>query len=212
MITGQLNTKWGDFPAGPGVKTVLPWQGAWVQSLVEELGSHMPLGQKNKTNPPQNTKWSLEPCIWHTMKVRDHRPVTISPERSQLQWGAELLSAVAGGTCNVRKPCRVNKCSHGWGGGGAATGCNLSAVPQWNLPFFSWIFRQCAAHNLQETVQLRVVALGNSEDLGKWQHDLLWETAIWSLESSPNPFTTGLDAGPQKLEPTLPAAGLWLKI
>ena len=72
------------------------------------------------------------------MKIRDHRPVTVSPERSsQLQRGAELSPAVAGGTCNVRKPCRVNKCSHRWGRGRAATGCNLSAAPQWNLPFFS---------------------------------------------------------------------------
>ena len=43
-------TKWsfGDFPGGPVVK--IPVQGAWVQSLVGELRSHMPYGQKKK-NP-----------------------------------------------------------------------------------------------------------------------------------------------------------------
>ena len=32
----------GDFPGGPVVETVLPMQGAEVQSLVRELTSHMP--------------------------------------------------------------------------------------------------------------------------------------------------------------------------
>ena len=31
------------------VRTLLPVQGVWVPSLVEELTSHMPLGQKTKT-------------------------------------------------------------------------------------------------------------------------------------------------------------------
>jgi len=31
--------KWGDFPGGPVVKTVLPMQGVQVQSLVRELDS-----------------------------------------------------------------------------------------------------------------------------------------------------------------------------
>ena len=30
-----------DFPSGPVVKTVLPLQGAWLQSLVQELRFHM---------------------------------------------------------------------------------------------------------------------------------------------------------------------------
>ena len=29
----------GDFPAGPGAKTLLPMQVAWVQSLVRQLDS-----------------------------------------------------------------------------------------------------------------------------------------------------------------------------
>ena len=31
---GRLNTGWGNFPGGPGAKTVLPMQGAWTGSLV----------------------------------------------------------------------------------------------------------------------------------------------------------------------------------
>ena len=31
-----------DFPGGPMVDSVLPLQGAWVQSLVRELRSHIP--------------------------------------------------------------------------------------------------------------------------------------------------------------------------
>ena len=33
-----------DFPGSPVVKTVLPKQGAQVQSLIRELRAHMPLG------------------------------------------------------------------------------------------------------------------------------------------------------------------------
>ena len=36
-----------DFPGGPVVKAPsFPLQGVWVQSLVGELGSHMPVGKK----------------------------------------------------------------------------------------------------------------------------------------------------------------------
>ena len=38
-----------DFPSGPVVKTVLPLQGAWVQSLVQELRFHMLQCSQNKT-------------------------------------------------------------------------------------------------------------------------------------------------------------------
>jgi len=38
-----------DFPGSPVVKTLLPLQGAWVQSLVQELRSCVPHGMaKNK--------------------------------------------------------------------------------------------------------------------------------------------------------------------
>ena len=37
----NFDTVQGNFPGGPVVKTVLPMQGAWVQSLVRELRSHM---------------------------------------------------------------------------------------------------------------------------------------------------------------------------
>ena len=37
IIGKYLNTKFRDFPGGAVVKTVLPMQGAWVQSLVWEL-------------------------------------------------------------------------------------------------------------------------------------------------------------------------------
>ena len=45
-------TTTGDFPGGPAVKTVLPLQGTWVQSLVGELRSHMPrsTAKKKKKN------------------------------------------------------------------------------------------------------------------------------------------------------------------
>ena len=36
-------SKGKDFPDGPVVRTSLPLQGAWVQSLVRELRSHRPL-------------------------------------------------------------------------------------------------------------------------------------------------------------------------
>ena len=39
-----------DFPGGPVVKTALPLQGPRVQSLVGELKSYMPWGQKTKQN------------------------------------------------------------------------------------------------------------------------------------------------------------------
>ena len=41
MGRGKGNSLW-DFPGGPVAKTVFPTQGAWVQSLVRELDSHMP--------------------------------------------------------------------------------------------------------------------------------------------------------------------------
>ena len=39
-----------DFPGGPVVKTVLPLQGARVQSLVMELKFHMPHGVAKREN------------------------------------------------------------------------------------------------------------------------------------------------------------------
>ena len=39
----------GDFPGGPVVKTLPPNAGAQVPSLVRELRSHTPRGQKTKT-------------------------------------------------------------------------------------------------------------------------------------------------------------------
>ena len=38
----------GDLPGGPVVKISLPVQGVQVRSLVEELRSHMPQGQRNQ--------------------------------------------------------------------------------------------------------------------------------------------------------------------
>ena len=54
METKSLSDKqnkrhYWDFPGGPAVETSLPMQGVRVQSLVRELGSHMPCGQKAKT-------------------------------------------------------------------------------------------------------------------------------------------------------------------
>ena len=37
-----------DFPSGPVVRTVFPVQWAWVQSLVQELRSHMMHGVAKK--------------------------------------------------------------------------------------------------------------------------------------------------------------------
>ena len=37
-------------PAVQGLRLQLPVQGVWVQTLVRELGSHRPRGQKTKTN------------------------------------------------------------------------------------------------------------------------------------------------------------------
>ena len=41
-------THFGGFPGGPVVKTAFPLQGAWVQSLVRELRSHMLIHCKKK--------------------------------------------------------------------------------------------------------------------------------------------------------------------
>ena len=38
-----------DFHGSPVVRTSLPVQGVWVQSLIRKLRSHMPQGQKTKT-------------------------------------------------------------------------------------------------------------------------------------------------------------------
>ena len=45
-----------DFPGGPVVKTALPTQRAWVQSLVGELRSHKPhcAAQKKKKKKKEN--------------------------------------------------------------------------------------------------------------------------------------------------------------
>ena len=39
-----VDTQVGGRPGGPVVKTALPLEGAWIQSLVWELRSHMPGG------------------------------------------------------------------------------------------------------------------------------------------------------------------------
>ena len=44
----SLSSKIRGFLRGPVVKTALPLQGVWIQSLVEELRSHRPCGQKKK--------------------------------------------------------------------------------------------------------------------------------------------------------------------
>ena len=55
MVTEQQHNK--DFPGCPVVKTALPIQGAWVQSLVRKLGFHMPRGvAKNKLKEFYNKK------------------------------------------------------------------------------------------------------------------------------------------------------------
>ena len=43
----KFSVDW-DFPDGPVVKTLLPLQGAWVQSLDRELRSHKPHGMAKK--------------------------------------------------------------------------------------------------------------------------------------------------------------------
>ena len=52
MKLQKISISW-DFLGGPEVKTLLSNRGAWVQSLVRELSSHMPRGEaklKKKTN------------------------------------------------------------------------------------------------------------------------------------------------------------------
>ena len=46
--TCNLENIFGDFPGSPVVKTTLPTQGPWVQSLVGELRSHMPHSMAKK--------------------------------------------------------------------------------------------------------------------------------------------------------------------
>ena len=50
----HLKTLFGDFPGGPLAKASLPPQGMRIQSLVGEVGSHMPHGQKTKTQNRSN--------------------------------------------------------------------------------------------------------------------------------------------------------------
>ena len=48
-----------NFPGGPGVHdSTLPLQGAQVQSLIWELGSHMPCGTEKKKS--ERFKWKNE--------------------------------------------------------------------------------------------------------------------------------------------------------
>ena len=44
MKLQKISISW-DFLGGPEVKTLLSNRGAWVQSLVRELSSHMPRGE-----------------------------------------------------------------------------------------------------------------------------------------------------------------------
>ena len=44
----NLQLHFWDFPGGPWLRLHLPGQGVWDQSLVRELRSHMPRGQKPK--------------------------------------------------------------------------------------------------------------------------------------------------------------------
>ena len=50
----------GDFPGGPVVETVLPMQGAEVQSLVRELTSHMPWYAAKKVLKKKKKKSSFK--------------------------------------------------------------------------------------------------------------------------------------------------------
>ena len=43
-----------DFPGQQWLRLCLPMQGVWVRSLVGELGSHMPQGQKATTQNRSN--------------------------------------------------------------------------------------------------------------------------------------------------------------
>ena len=45
----------GDFPGGPVMGLHLPMPGLQVQSLVGQLGSHMPHSQKTKEKNPKKT-------------------------------------------------------------------------------------------------------------------------------------------------------------
>ena len=45
-----------DFPSGPVVKTVLPLQGAWLQSLVQELRFHMLQCSQKKKKKKRNIR------------------------------------------------------------------------------------------------------------------------------------------------------------
>ena len=49
----NLRRKVRDFPGGPVVKTLPSMQGVQIQSLVGELRSYMPWGQKTKTKQKQ---------------------------------------------------------------------------------------------------------------------------------------------------------------
>ena len=51
-----LNYWFQGFPGGPGVRTLLPMQGTWVQSLVWELRSHKSCGMANKYSLKLNLK------------------------------------------------------------------------------------------------------------------------------------------------------------
>ena len=44
----SVNIENMDFPGSPVVDSVLPLQGAWVQSLAGELKAHMPHGMAKK--------------------------------------------------------------------------------------------------------------------------------------------------------------------
>jgi len=54
MTNGNNNGVILDFHGGPVVQTLLPLQGAWVQSLVRELRSGMPHGVEKFINKKKN--------------------------------------------------------------------------------------------------------------------------------------------------------------
>ena len=61
---------WG-LPGIPGLKTMLPLQGAQVPSLLRELRSHMPCSQKKKKKAKRNL------VIWQYLVIELNSPVLL---------------------------------------------------------------------------------------------------------------------------------------
>jgi len=57
-----------DFSDSPVVNIAFPMQGAWVQSLVEELGSCMPHGVTKKKKKKKEMEMSWLIFIWSNRK------------------------------------------------------------------------------------------------------------------------------------------------